>query len=626
MKFYEGSTGGLFLGTTGAQGLNLGVTGSYIINIGRGPEGATAECEGVNDCIIRMNDIYIDPEDQDNVITDKCSYGENWGINSSISENWTSISMSGSGQYQTVISNNIYVSSNYGESWMNKNSLSSLKSVSLSTTGQYQIVCKLFSSLGDIWISSDYGNNWSNIQIEITSTYLYSTGISSTGQYQIIGGFIGSSSLSKVYVSSNYGQTWNDIILLSVATSIYVSISSTGQFQTAVAFSDFIYISSDFGKSWVLSPTQPTSKSWSSVSVSSTGQFQTAVASGDFIYISSDFGKSWILSPTQPTSKSWSSVSVSSTGQYQSAVNSNDIYLSYPNYNLYGEFYLSSSNITLGKYSGETGQGVNAIAIGVQAGQSNQGSNSVAIGVQSGVTGQQANSVAIGNQAGQSNQGSNSIAIGNLAGVNNQRFNSIILNATGSLLDNSSISNSTFIAPIRNISTSNYLLYNSSTKEVTYGTTGPNFPYGLYLNTGGANGLVYNSAGSLITYPISGPIFVYFRFQSVTSYGGWVASFSGSGTATRLQIPFSGLYSISFFSANTIVSDVEIFISKNAGNNTDTSYPNPLAIAKTQESTVSVSTFLNAGDYINFGIYVPGGIQYTSFGRDAAYINLIYRT
>ena len=60
------------------------------------------------------------------------------------------------------------------------------------------------------------------------------------------------------------------------------------------------------------------------------------------------------------------------------------------------------------------------------------------------------NIISIGKDSGLINQGNNSIAIGNMAGYQDQCNNSIILNATNSQL-NSTISNSLYIAPIRNL-------------------------------------------------------------------------------------------------------------------------------------------------------------------------------
>ena len=133
---------------------------------------------------------------------------------------------------------------------------------------------------------------------------------------------------------------------------------------------------------------------------------------------------------------------------------------------------------------------MHAVAIGLQAGKLDQGANAIAIGPQSGGTedgeSQKEKAVAIGGLAGMRNQAASSIAVGYGAGQQNQGTNSIILNASGlfqqSTGNRSIVINATntqisdpaatglFVAPIANSTTSNYLYYNTSTKQITYGT------------------------------------------------------------------------------------------------------------------------------------------------------------
>jgi photosystem II stability/assembly factor-like uncharacterized protein len=63
-------------------------------------------------------------------------------------------------------------------------------------------------------------------------------------------------------------------------------------------------------------------KKWTSVSLSATGQYQTAVANGDYIYVSTDFGNTWAKSQNAPQKK-WFDVSLSASGQHQTAVAEN---------------------------------------------------------------------------------------------------------------------------------------------------------------------------------------------------------------------------------------------------------------------------------------------------------------
>ena len=95
-----------------------------------------------------------------------------------------------------------------------------------------------------------------------------------------------------------------------------------------------------------------------------------------------------------------------------------------------------------------------------------------------------ASNTAVGNVALVSNvTGSNNSAFGQYAGQTNQGTNSILIGSnTSSTFSNTVIidgANSTLVAntagffanPIRNTTNSNVLYYNSSSKEITYGST-----------------------------------------------------------------------------------------------------------------------------------------------------------
>jgi hypothetical protein len=126
---------------------------------------------------------------------------------------------------------------------------------------------------------------------------------------------------------------------------------------------------------------------------------------------------------------------------------------------------LDASNIYIGFNSGITNQKTLAISIGANSGFTNQGTAAIAIGA----------------YAGYKDQSSNAIAIGNNAGKTSQHSNSIIINATGNDLS-SNITNSLYIAPIRNTSgITQSLYYNPTTKEVTYGD----------ISNGGGSGTNY---------------------------------------------------------------------------------------------------------------------------------------
>ena len=129
------------------------------------------------------------------------------------------VSISCSGQYQTIIcgsnkddenSRTIYISSDYGNTWTKANSglTARIYGLSVSSTGQYQTVCV---NGNYIYTSSDYGNTWTARNTS-TSLAWTSVSISSAGQYQsaaVNGGSIyrgfpnGNSWLSKT-ISKNW--------------------------------------------------------------------------------------------------------------------------------------------------------------------------------------------------------------------------------------------------------------------------------------------------------------------------------------------------------------------------------------------------------------------------------------
>ena len=145
----------------------------------------------------------------------------------------------------------------------------------------------------------------------------------------------------------------------------------------------------------------------------------------------------------------------------------------------------AETKIALGSNAGLTSQGVNTVAIGLEAGQTTQGSESVAIGYTAGKTAQGAFSVAVGLNAGQTSQGNTAVALGYNAGQTsqgqsavaigfnagsaNQAANTIILNATGVAVNGvAAQTNSFYVDPIRTTANGTPLMYNSTTKEITY--------------------------------------------------------------------------------------------------------------------------------------------------------------
>lgn len=165
-----------------------------------------------------------------------------------------------------------------------------------------------------------------------------------------------------------------------------------------------------------------------------------------------------------------------------------------------------TNSVAIGVYAGNISQGSSSVAIGGEAGQSSQGVNSVAIGVAAGANAQGVAATALGWNAGQTTQGNLAVAVGSGAAYNNQGYAAIAIGAdtspinqgqysiaigagasTGNIQANNSIiidatgtgttpaSNAGFyVAPVRNDTgnTTNVVYYNTTSKEVTYGSAG----------------------------------------------------------------------------------------------------------------------------------------------------------
>jgi hypothetical protein len=142
----------------------------------------------------------------------------------------------------------------------------------------------------------------------------YGISVSATGQYQSA-----IADNNNIHTSFDYGVTWTARTTGSTRVWRSVSLSSTGQYQTAVVYGGNMWTSSDYGVNWT--SRGGSTPNWLCVSLSSAGQYQTAVVQGGNIWTSSDYGVN--MTTPRATALGWRSVSLSSTGQYQTAIVAN---------------------------------------------------------------------------------------------------------------------------------------------------------------------------------------------------------------------------------------------------------------------------------------------------------------
>jgi hypothetical protein len=213
------------------------------------------------------------------------NYGNTWTARGT-SQPWSGIAMSANGIFQTAVINggSIYTSANSGTTWTISASISqSWYCNAMSANGKFQLAgIGGATATGTLYVSSDYGFSWVNINTGTTPGLIncHAVEVSATGQYMTALAFGGS-----IYTSSDYGVTW--VRNTSAPTNINwhgVTMSSNGQYQVAVNNnSGYIYYSINFGSTWVQTAT---AQAWRTVSMSADAKYITACVVGGSLYSS----------------------------------------------------------------------------------------------------------------------------------------------------------------------------------------------------------------------------------------------------------------------------------------------------------------------------------------------------
>ena len=221
------------------------------------------------------------------------NYGLTWREVYSLGANKIYVSISLNGKYQAVLSpgDSLYSSSDFGNTWTRfndansdlYNSISSfpMGGISLSFTGQYQSIAS-----EDIYVSNDYGATWIGVNknAPFNDHNWVGIAISTTGQRQTA-----TDSGGDIYISNDYGVTWKMIASPNVQDRLWqaIAITANGHYQTALEYGGTIYTSSDYGETWSASTdTNIANKNWQCVAMSANGQYQSIAEYGGSIYVS----------------------------------------------------------------------------------------------------------------------------------------------------------------------------------------------------------------------------------------------------------------------------------------------------------------------------------------------------
>jgi hypothetical protein len=222
-------------------------------------------------------------------------YGVTWTSNI----DGYSASISSDGKYQVMGKNNvIYISDNYGESWITKSVAGNFTEIEISANGQYIVATGMNIPFS---LSSDFGATWN-----LTETGRRYSGLTMSADGSKLAASV---AFDNIYQSTNFGITWKQtqliyVDLLNRKPWSSSAISNSGKYVICGTKNDGNFASNDNG----LTFTSIGGPSTTSADISSSGQYQI-LATGSTVYGSSNYGATW----TYFTAGSGSATSVDMT-------------------------------------------------------------------------------------------------------------------------------------------------------------------------------------------------------------------------------------------------------------------------------------------------------------------------
>lgn len=202
----------------------------------------------------------------------------------------SNVIMSTTGQYQTVSSNLVHVSVDYGVTWVSKLPWGVFNRAAMSSNGQYQSICDAYS-FGIVRVSNNFGVTWTNAGLPYTGGSSWrEMNMTSDGQVQVVD----STGIDLLYYSTNYGVSWTAVsldLLSGYDISKMVMAPNNGLLLMLQTSTEQLWLSSNLGVSW---KKRGLSKRWIDAAMSVTGQHQIAINNNvDNIYQSSNYGETW---------------------------------------------------------------------------------------------------------------------------------------------------------------------------------------------------------------------------------------------------------------------------------------------------------------------------------------------
>jgi len=187
----------------------------------------------------------------------------------------------------------------------------------------YSIVGSNFDVNEYIYASYDAGTSFTQVA-HFSGENIQHLVCSKLGQYVVSVGLRG------VYISTNYGLSFSQVSginlnynnVLNIANWNRATISQSGQYIAVTnQYNNMLFQSSDYGNSWTSTSTSGYTVNgigFAGIRMSADGSIRTAT-NGYQIYVSNDYGSTWILKQTQQLYYFNHKISMSDDGKYQLA-------------------------------------------------------------------------------------------------------------------------------------------------------------------------------------------------------------------------------------------------------------------------------------------------------------------
>jgi photosystem II stability/assembly factor-like uncharacterized protein len=241
------------------------------------------------------------------------AFSQTWIRTSAPTNNfWQTMAVSADGtKLLAVEQENIYISTNSGNTWMAANpspSSSSWQAAASSADG----VILAAGSYGGLYISTNSGITWQLNTNAPQNVWYWSIATSADGMKMIAAPYYDTSAGNPqlLYLSKDQGNSWT---AAAAPSNHWVAVASSadGTKLIALPFDGLVYISSDSGTTWT---SNNVTAYWRSIACSADGTKAVAVANPGQIYTSTNSGISWSSHFVSGSKTGFGSVASSSDG------------------------------------------------------------------------------------------------------------------------------------------------------------------------------------------------------------------------------------------------------------------------------------------------------------------------